>query len=106
MEPNDMMFKMITDLQKTVNNGFDKVNDTMIKIELDLADHIRRTEIAEKRLDNSDNEFKIAKKRISRLEKPFIHFSFINSTVKYIIYVVGGVYVALQVFDIVKNRIV
>lgn len=46
MEPNDMIFKLLTDLDKKTDN----ISESQIRVEADLKYHIKRTNLLEDKI--------------------------------------------------------
>lgn len=91
-----MMFEMFKSFQDKVLNEFSIINGSLTDINVNLSEHMRRTEIAEARIDCHDA-------KLEKLEAPHKNLKFLGSLVKDIVFVIGGIYVVLQIVKIVEE---
>lgn len=69
------MFKRLTRIEKLIEESTKETSEklhaidkTLVKQEENLKEHMRRTELAEKRLDSIENDLRPIKKHIVRLD--------------------------------------
>jgi len=60
--------KLIEQLSKDTTEKLHHIDKTLVKQEENLKEHMRRTELAEKRLDSIETDLKPIKKHIVRLD--------------------------------------